>query len=124
MSVLEDESSPKRPRLFCVFCAFLRLNPALPFVVFRPDASVALFWAAEVGGALTRHRDPFRLSPRIHISPTLNCTPILGVAELYLQLSSSSGCHESDLLARISHTRLSKDSPLFADVQCSQCLRA
>ena len=30
ISVLEDESSPKRPRLFCVSCAFLRLNPALP----------------------------------------------------------------------------------------------
>ncbi len=27
-------------------------------------------------------------------------------------------------LARISHTRLSKDSPLFAYVRCSQCLRA
>ena len=39
MSVLEDESFPKRPRLFCVSCAFSRLNPALafpvPFFVFR-----------------------------------------------------------------------------------------
>ena len=75
----EEESPLKRFRLFCEFCAFLRLNPAPPFfgpfVVFRPDASVALFWADEVGGALTRRRYPFRLSPRIQISPTFNCIP-------------------------------------------------
>ncbi len=47
--------------------------PIGPFFVFRPDTCVALFWAAEVGGALTRRGYPFRLSPRIHTSPTFNC---------------------------------------------------
>ena len=33
--------------------------------------------AAEVGGALTRRRYPFRPSLRIRISPTINCTPAI-----------------------------------------------
>ena len=31
--VLEDEPPLKRPRLFCVSCAFSRLNPACPFPI-------------------------------------------------------------------------------------------
>ncbi len=82
------------PGLFCVSCAFSRLSPALP--VSDPGRSVYRglrgerggegepvprtyfcrdIAAAKVGGALTRRRYPFRLSPRIQISPTFNCTP-------------------------------------------------
>ena len=94
------------PGLFCVSCAFSRLNPALPGsdpgrsfyrgllggrggdrepvprTYFCRDIA-----AAEVGGALTRRRYPFRLSPRIQISPTFNGTRSTEPASLAIILA-------------------------------------
>ncbi len=72
LNIVVETSSPFVALV--VFCSVGRIGPSPPFFVFRPNASVALFWTAEVGGALTRRRYPFRLSPWIQISPTFNCT--------------------------------------------------